>query len=152
MFVAILNGWAAAEDDSIDYGDLYLLNDALCSAMYFMILLELYQGTYKYFWMYSCIIFLMYALWNKMLELQKQVEKQALHKYFVCDVVACAYSLFAFVIVRFSSIDPFVNYVQYIGMVMWLALLLVWYYDFYVISFQPNKYSDATDTQRGPKK
>jgi hypothetical protein len=151
IFVAILNGWAAAEDDSIIYGDLYLLNDAICSAMYFMTLLELNKGVYDNFWLFSCIIFLMYALWNKMLEMQKQIKKRALHKYLVCDLVACVYSLFAYLIVRFSTVQSFENFVQYIGMMMWLSVLLVWYYDFYVQAFRSDKKTQSGKDKNGGK-
>lgn len=138
-FVATLNGWAASEDDSIKYGDLYLLIDAICAALYFLNLLELNDGNYNNFYLYSGLIFIMYVLWNKLLEIQQEADKKTLHKYSVCDMVAGIYSFCAYLIVNFFSDHTFVNYVQYIGMVMWIVVLLVWYYDFYVKTFQKKK-------------
>ena len=149
MFIAILNGWAAAEDDSIKYGNLYLLNDAICTAMYFLSLLELYRGEYHNFWLFSCIIFLMYAIWNKMLEVQQQVGNNELRKYIVCDLVACMYSLLAFLIVYFAPEKGLENYVQYIGMFLWSSLLLVWYYDFYIKKFRPQEKLEPRNSNRG---
>lgn len=131
MFVAILNAWITSEQDSFVYGDTFLLIDAFCSALYFLTLLELNEGKYEYFWLYSSITFFMYRFWNILL-VKRGTSKLALHKYNVCDLVAGIYSLFAFVVVKFSSLDLFTVYVQYIGMVLWIAVLLVWYYDFYI--------------------
>ena len=142
MFLAILNGWAAAEDDSMQYGDLYLLNDAICSAMYFLTLLELNDGRYDNFWLYSGIIFAMYALWNILLLLQRQGNRQVLQTFLICDIGASIFSFYIFVQLKLSITFSFSIFIQIVGLIMWVALLLVWYVDFYIRTFKPKSRQD----------
>lgn len=142
MFLAILNGWAAAEDDSMQYGDLYLLNDAICSAMYFLTLLELNDGRYDNFWLYSGIIFAMYALWNILLLLQRQGNRQVLQTFLICDIGASIFSFYIFVQLKLSITSSFSIFIQIVGLIMWVALLLVWYVDFYIRTFKPKSRQD----------
>lgn len=135
-FIATLNAWTASEDDSIEYGDLFLLIDAFCLALYFLTLLELNSGSSEHFFLYSFLIFVFYILWNILLEIQNRELKATLHKYQICNSVAGIYSLFAFIIPKFLSDDVFINYIQYLGMVLWVAVLAVWYYDFYIKTFR----------------
>lgn len=132
MFLAILNGWAAAEDDSFDYGDLYLLNDAICSALYFLCLLELREGRITSFWLFSSMIFLFYILWNKMMLWQKKGDNNTLRTFVNCDLGGMVFSFFVFLSMRFSSEQPWLITLQIAGLIMWFSLLLVWYMDFYL--------------------
>lgn len=143
-FLATLNGWTASEDDSIEYGDLYLLVDALCLALYFLTLLELNNGSCEYFFLYSFLIFVLYILWNILLEKQNSKLKSTLHKYQICNAVAGIYSLAAFIISKLLSDIVFINYIQYLGMVLWVAVLIVWYYDFYIKNYRRKKEGDLS--------
>lgn len=138
-FLATLNGWTASEDDSIEYGDLYLLIDAVCLALYFLTLLELNSGSCEHFFLYSFLTFVFYILWNILLGIQNGKLKVTLHKYQMCNSVAGIYSLLAFIISKFLSDVVFINYIQYLGMILWGAVLIVWYYDFYIKTFRMKK-------------
>lgn len=135
-FLATLNGWAASEDDDMEYGDLHLLIDGLCVACYFLTMLDLYNGYYHNFFLYSVVIFFLYILWNILLILKNPKRKAVLRRYQICNSVACGYSLFAFVVVNCVNDASISDGVQYAGMILWVALLLVWYYDFYFTKFQ----------------
>lgn len=135
-FLATLNGWAASEDDDMEYGDLYLLIDGLCAAGYFLTMLDLYNGFYQYFFLYSIVIFGLYILWNILLMIKTPSLKNSLRKYQLCNGVAAIYSLFAFVMVEFVQDKSLTDVVQYVGMILWIAVLLVWYYDFYFVKFK----------------
>lgn len=135
-FLATLNGWAASEDDEMEYGDLYLLIDGLCAACYFLTMLDLFEGVYENFFLYSILIFVLYILWNILLIIKTPSLRKALRKYQICNGVACAYSAFAFLIMKFYPDVSVSNYVQYIGMLMWISVLAVWYYDFYFKTFR----------------
>lgn len=130
-FLATLNGWAASEDDDMEYGDLYLLIDALCAACYFLTMLELNNGKYDNFFLYSTVTFLLYFLWNVLLILKTSSLKKTLKKYQLCNATAGIYSLFAYLIIKYVKNEAITNIVQYVGMILWVAVLLVWYYDFY---------------------
>jgi TRAP-type uncharacterized transport system fused permease subunit len=138
MFFAILNGWAASEDSNFEYGDLYLLVDALCASLYLLILLELNRGNYEDFWLFSSIIFFLYRIWNKLLEIQGQY-KHSLRSYNACDITAGLFSIFAFLSIKYIQNQAFNDIVQYSGMGLWLLLLVKWYYDFYIRTFLPEK-------------
>ena len=135
-FLATLNGWAASENDDMEYGDLYLLIDGLCAACYFLTLLDLYNDIYQNFFLYSIVIFFLYMLWNLLLIIKQPSLKISLRKYQICNASAGIYSLFAFLMVRYSNDNNLVIFVQYIGMILWIAVLLVWYYDFYFVEFK----------------
>ena len=142
-FIAALNGWTASEDDSISYGDLYLLIDAFCLALYFLTLLELADGSYEHFFLFSSLIFIFYFLWNILLESQDAKLKATLHKYQVCNISSIVYSLIVFILQKVMS-NSFIIYLQYVGMIIWIAVLTVWYYDFYIKNFRQSKdYSSA---------
>lgn len=130
MFLAILNEWVASESNEFKYSDLFLLNDTICSAMYFMILLELNQGTHKFFWLFSCVIFFMYWRWNKLCENQEQA-KPSFHVYNMCNIISCVYSLCTFLTMTIVPDIALVKYIQYIGMIFWTGLLVRWYRDFW---------------------
>lgn len=152
-FFATLNGWAASENDNSSYGDLFLLNDALCSACFFLTMLELNDGKSEHFYLFSIVIFGLYFWWNNLLTIQCPTMKSALHKYQICNAVAGGYSLFAFLVVEFANDYIFKNYVQYIGMVMWIAVLFVWYYDSYFKTIKSNDYERShASTKKGGKR
>ncbi len=130
-FLATLNGWAASEDDNMEYGDLYLLIDGLCAACYFLTMLELNDGKCDNFFLYSAIIFLLYILWNILLGNQTPDLKKKLKKYQRCNSIAGAYSLIAYFMVKYSTKSSITDAAQCVGMILWIAVLLVWYYDFY---------------------
>jgi len=138
MFFIVLNGWAASEDTKFKYGDLYLLVDAICAAMYYISLLELNRGTYNYFWLYSSIIFLMYFIWNKLLIIENVQSIQKLNIYNNCDIFACICSLGIFFTIKYINHYLIINILQYYGMVLWTGLLLKWYIDFYIHSYKTN--------------
>lgn len=135
-FLATLNGWAASEDDDMEYGDLYLLIDGLCAACYFLTMLDLYDGNCQNFFLYSIVIFLLYILWNILLIIKTPSLKVSLCKYQICNGVAGTYSLFAFIMIKYVQDTSITDFVQYVGMILWVAVLLVWYYDFYFVKFK----------------
>lgn len=140
-FLATLNGWAASEDDDMEYGDLYLLIDALCAACYFLTMLELNDGKYINFFLYSAVTFLLYFLWNVLLIIKTSSLKYTLRKYQVCNATAGIYSLFAYLIIKHVKNKGVTDIVQYVGMILWIAVLLVWYYDFYFKKFKGDNVS-----------
>jgi hypothetical protein len=135
MFFAVLNGWAASEDTRFKYGDLYLLIDAICAAMYFMALLELYEGFYTYFWLYSGITFIMYWIWNKLLIIENVQTAKNLKVYNRCDMFACICSFGIFFVMTFIKDSAIMEPLQFFGMILWIGLLCKWYIDFYIKSF-----------------
>lgn len=138
MFFVILNGWASSEDENFEYCDLYLLIDAFCFALYLIVLLELSNGSNANFWLISCIIFVIYWVWNRLLSKQAyflRQEPRSLHVYNVCNITAAVYSLTAHLIVSFVNNVEFLNITQITGMVLWMGLLSKWYYDFYIKTF-----------------
>lgn len=135
-FLAALNGWAASEDDNMEYGDLYLLVDGLCAASYFLTMLELNDGKYETFFLYSMVIFILYILWNKLLIIQTPNLKLTLRKYQLCNSIAGGYSLFAYLMVKHVTNKSITDIVQYVGMILWVTVLLVWYYDFYFKTYK----------------
>lgn len=140
-FLATLNGWAASEDDDMEYGDLYLLIDALCAACYFLTMLELNEGKYVSFFLYSAMTFVLYFLWNVLLIIKESSLKLTLKKYQLCNVIAGVYSLFAYLILKYVNNKGITDIIQYVGMFLWIAVLLVWYYDFYFKKFKGNNAS-----------
>lgn len=142
VFFATLNGWIASEDDNKTYGNLYLINDALCSSCFFLMMLELNDGKYEHFFLYSVMIFGLYIWWNVLLSTHDSNLKPLLRKYQICNTLAGIYSLFTFLVVKFNQNLRFKDYVQSIGMIMWIAVLLVWYYDFYFKIARPQKHED----------
>ena len=148
MFFAVLNGWAASEDTRFKYGDLYLLVDAICAALYFMSLLELNNGIYANFWLYSGITFFMYWIWNRLLISEKVQTLQNLKVYNRCDVFACICSLAIFFTMLLANDYAIVIPFQIFGMVLWMGLLIKWYFDFYILSFKNNaKTPDKNEVQ-----
>ena len=136
MFLAVLNGWATSEDTRFKYGDLYLLVDAICAAMYFITLLELNTGEYKYLWVYSGITFSMYWIWNRLLIIECLQTVQTLKVYNRCNIFACCCSFFIFSLTMFIKDTRVTEPIQYFGMVIWVGLLFKWYFDFYIKSFR----------------
>lgn len=135
-FLAALNGWAASEDVDMEYGDLYLLIDGLCAACYFLTMLELNNGECTNFYLYSTVVFLLYFLWNVLLIIQTPSLKSTLKKYQSCNIIAGFYSLGAYLMVCYIKNENISYAVQYVGMILWIAVLLVWYYDFYFKTFK----------------
>ena len=136
MFLAAVNGWATSEDSSFKYGDLYLLVDSICAAMYFIALLELNSGNYKYFWVYSGITFFMYWMWNRLLIAEGAQTIQNLKVYNICNIFACCCSFIIFSLTMILKDAKVTDALQYFGMVLWVGLLLKWYFDFYIKSFK----------------
>jgi hypothetical protein len=67
MLFVLLNGWASSIDDDFKYGSLYLLIDALCCALYFLMLLYIKDGIYSTVWLLSSLIAILYVVWNVLL-------------------------------------------------------------------------------------
>lgn len=146
MFIAVLNGWATSEDTRFKYGDLYLFVDAVCCALYFISLLELNMNGYKYFWVYSGIIFFMYWVWNKLMIVEGVRVYQDLKVYNRCDIFACFCSFAIFGSITYIKDTAITVPIQYFGMILWGGLLCKWYYDFYIRSFRNQGSPAATKT------
>lgn len=139
-FFATLNGWAASENDEMEYSDLFLLNDAACSACFFLIILELNEGSYSAFYIYSTILFVLYMLWNYLLVQSGQAKRVKLKRYQICNLIGAVYSFFATLYLRFWSNDPiFAIGIHIVGMFLWAAVLIFWYIDFYIKYFPHGK-------------
>jgi len=148
MFFAVLNGWAASEDTRFRYGDLYLLVDAICAAMYFISLLDLNEGQHKYFWVYSGITFFMYWIWNKLMIIEGVQTFQNLKVYNRCDIFACFCSFAIFISIMVVKSEAIIRPIQYFGMILWVGLLFKWYYDFYLKSFKKSETAITSKTKQ----
>ena len=135
-FIATLNGWAASENDENKYGDLFLLNDACCSACFFLTMLDLSKGIYKYFYIYSSILFVLYFLWNRLLIVSFQAKKEDLHRYQICNVGGFLYSCVAIVLVIIVKAQKYDIVVNVIGIIMWAGILAFWFVDAYFGSYK----------------
>lgn len=132
FFFAILNSWMAAENDEFVYGDPFLLNDATCTALFFLILLELYNHTYNNILLYSSLIFILYYFWNKLLIARKYIEEVDLLNFQRSNVVAAVYSLSAWSIIQWIQISSLlIDLLNVAGIITWFLLLLVWYKETY---------------------
>lgn len=132
FFLAILNSWAAAENDDFIYGDVFLLNDASCTGLFFLILLELYNNTYQNVLLFSGLIFTLYYLWNRLLISMNYVEKDDLINFQRSNVMAAGYSFFAWCIIQWVEISPFfVELFNIVEIITWFLLLFVWYKETY---------------------
>ena len=129
-FVATLNGWAASENDNNTYGDLFLLNDACCSACFFLTMLDLAQGRYDRFYIYSFCLFVLYFLWNRLLISTGNAKKDDLQRYQICNIGGIVYSAFA-AKMQFVAIYKYMQVVHYIGMTAWIGILSFWFLDTY---------------------
>lgn len=154
-FVATLNGWAASENDHNTYGDLFLLNDACCSACFFLTMLDLAQGRYDNFYKYSVFLFSLYFLWNRLLITTGQAEKDDLQKYQICNIGGIVYSMFA-VYIQFASISKYMKVIHYIGMAAWLGILAFWFIDAYFSTYKKGGVASASTRRKSksnnPKK
>ena len=132
FFFAILNSWMAAENDDFIYGDKFLLNDATCTALFFLILLELNEQDYKNVLLYSGLIFTLYYFWNRSLISKNYVEKGDLSNFQRSNIVAAIYSFSAWVVIQCGHENTLLsNLLNITGIITWFLLLLVWYKETY---------------------
>lgn len=134
MFFVLLNGWASSIDNEFNYGSLYLLIDALCCAMYFLILLHIKDGLYSTVWLLSAITAILYIIWNVLLlsfNKYNENKKKELKSYNWSNFVLLIFSLLAFFVLILTSNEQVQNIFQIIGGLTWVLLLFKWYYDNY---------------------
>ena len=133
FFFAMLNSWMAAENDDFIYGDRFLLNDATCTALFFLILLELHNHSYQNIWLYSSLIFVLYFFWNKLLITSNYVKKENLEKFQRSNITAALYSICAWIIIRLVPDNTIlVHLLNAAGILTWFLLLFVWYRESYL--------------------
>lgn len=134
MFFVLINGWASSIDDDFRYGSLYLLVDALCCALYFLMLLYIRDAVYYMVWLISAIIALLYIIWNVLLmklnhpDNNKQKE---LISYNWSNFTLLVFSVLLFTILLFVTNSDVQFFSQILGGCIWLLLIFKWYYDNY---------------------
>lgn len=134
MFFILLNGWASSIDNGFKYGSLYLLIDALCSAMYLLILLYVKDGLYSTVWLLSAIIAILYIIWNVLLlsyNKYDESKKKELKSYNWSNFLLLIFSLLSFFVMILTSNKQAQITFQIIGGLTWVLLLFKWYYDNY---------------------
>lgn len=139
VFLILTNGWAASENDASTFNDLFLLDETLCLAIYYLMLLDLNNGNHLSFWMYSAIIFILYFLWNVLL--LKYIDntpeyRRTIRSFNICNAIAFLFTSVTYGLLFLISDKEFVVLAQITGGILWTFLLLKWYYDTY---FAPEK-------------